>query len=135
MMVARLARSRRPSLWPMILGVALHPLAYAPWILLPGWAIRTIYAGPTLLVGALGLVPVLGWWFAARGAFALLAVLGIVGLFAWPALVFHGAVLLHDGWHATHAPMRAGQAVLGLQWLLYPVWVFAMWRAAMAKPR
>lgn len=125
------AARRRALFWPMVVGVALHPVAYAPWVLLADWALRTIYAGPAALAVVLGLLPILGWLFAVRGVFALLALLGILGLFAWPALSFAGAGLLHLAWRAPLSWMQAGHAVVGLQWVLYPAWVWAMWRAGM----
>ncbi|WP_372624022.1 hypothetical protein [Falsiroseomonas sp.] len=138
------ARDRRPFLWPAVAATLLHPLF---WVMLLGTdpkgytgrfggfgGLRALHAFAEILLIA-AILPALGWAFASRGVFAVLA---LGGVFAWvPWAFFVGFVVITGPavWLGLPAVDRVTGVVLAVQVLLWPICFVLVFRAAMGGAR
>ena len=132
-----LARDRRPFLWPAVAATLLHPLFW------------TMLLGPDPKRGAIGfggvealavfaaflglaaILPLLGWALASRSVFALL---GLGGVFAWPAWVMLLGMVVSaaaETWPQLPAVDRVVGIVLAIQLMLWPLCFALVFRAAL----
>ncbi len=134
------ARDRRPFLVPAIAATLLHPLF---WVMLLGtdpkgrWGGFAGFGGARALeqavhlLGGAAILPALGWAFASRGVFAVMA---LGGVFAWVPWAYFVILILLAGpaqWPALSPMDRVIGVVLSVQLLLWPLCFAQIYRAAM----
>jgi hypothetical protein len=121
------ARDRRPFLAPAIAATLLHPLF---WVMLLGTDPKGRWGGFAGFGGA-AILPALGWAFASRGVFAVMA---LGGVFAWVPWAYFVILILLAGpaqWPALSPMDRVIGVVLSVQLLLWPLCFAQIYRAAM----
>lgn len=131
------ARDRRPFLAPAIAATLLHPLF---WVMLLGTDPKRGFPGLgglealkvfAAFLGLAAILPALGWAFASRGVFAVMA---LGGVFAWVPLAYFVILILLAGpaqWPALSPMDRVIGVVLSVQLLLWPLCFAQIYRAAM----
>jgi hypothetical protein len=132
-----LARDRRPFLWPAIAATLLHPVV---WVMLLGTDPKGMWGGfggarvleqAAHLLGIAAILPALGWAFASRGVFAVMA---LGGVFAWVPWAYFVVLVVVAGpwqWQGLSAMDRVTGVVLTVQLLLWPLCFAQLYRVAM----
>ncbi len=138
---AFLARDRAQFLLPALAAAAFNPL---PWLLhlgpdpkgpfagFGGWAALELL-GPLLLVG--GIPALLGWAFASRSVFGVLAWGGAICWIWWASLLAGLHWIVTVAWPGLSMEDRAIATLLAAQLLGYPLAFWLALRAGMAWDR
>jgi hypothetical protein len=136
-----LARDRRPFLWPAVATTLLHPLF---WVILLGPDPKRGGVGFggmqaleyfAAILGIAAILPLIGWVFASRGVFAVLA---LGGVFAWPVWAMFLAMGIParlEIWPELTAIDRITGVVLAIQLLLWPLCFALVFRVAIGRDR
>lgn len=134
------AQDRRPFFWPMVVGTGLSPIIWPAMLPVnfkephPGFFLVEWLAYFCLLLLLAALLPAAGWALASRGPFAVLALGGALLLLYWPiSCVPLGIGVLVVVWERFPWPDLAIAALLAGQMLLFPLWLWVVWRAATGK--
>jgi hypothetical protein len=124
---AHKSERRRKIFWPMIVATTLNPLLVpASWVFWGAW-FNIVFISYSIL-------PVLAWILASRKPFAIVALFGIFALCpAVPFLAFlHYPDLLRDWSHWSGSSRYLGNYTV-IVVLLFPLWMWTVWRAAMGS--
>lgn len=131
-----LLRDRRPFLWPAVAAKLLHPVF---WVMLlgpdpkrgaPGFGGLQALEVFAAFLGIAAILPLIGWAFASRSVFAVMA---IGGVFAWPAWAMFVVMGLPAGlaiWPQLTTMDRVTGVVLTIQILLWPLCFALLFRTA-----
>jgi hypothetical protein len=134
-----LSRDRRPFRWPAVAATLLHPLF---WVMLlgpdpkrgaPGFGGVQALEVFAAFLGLAAVLPLIGWTFASRSVFAVMA---IGGVFAWPVWAMFVVKGLPAGvamWPELTTMDRIIGIVLTIQLLLWPLCFALLFRAAMGR--
>ena len=135
------ARDRKRFLVPALAAAVFNPL---PWLLpvgvsmngpflgFGGWAVLD-ELGVMLLVG--GVPACLGWAFASRAVFSLLAWGGVICWLGWASFLALGYQTLTVAWPGLSTADRAIALLLAAQLLGYPVAFWLALRSGMGWDR